>query len=132
MDRVHRIGQEKPVLVLRLAASHSIDGRILERANRKLALERMVIHRGAFKSVDEGKKNSLGAGGMVPSELVALMRDTNPLKTRTQSGVVTDAVCATTWSPTGRNILIVTGQHAAHLTDLDYLNGTLYSYGPLE
>ena len=46
MDRAHRIGQTQPVLVLRLATAHSVEGRLLARANSKLALERLVIKRG--------------------------------------------------------------------------------------
>ena len=46
MDRAHRIGQTKPVLVLRLATQFSVEGRLLARANSKLALERLVIKRG--------------------------------------------------------------------------------------
>lgn len=48
MDRCHRIGQTKPVLVLRLATAHSVEGRLLKRARSKLALERLVIKKGAF------------------------------------------------------------------------------------
>ena len=48
MDRCHRIGQTKPVLVLRLATAHSVEGRMLKRARSKLALERLVIKKGAF------------------------------------------------------------------------------------
>jgi ATP-dependent DNA helicase len=42
MDRCHRIGQQKPVLVIRLATSHSVEGKLLRRANSKLMLERLV------------------------------------------------------------------------------------------
>ncbi len=31
MDRCHRIGQQKPVLVLRLATAHSVEGKMLRR-----------------------------------------------------------------------------------------------------
>lgn len=48
MDRCHRIGQLKPVLVLRLATAHSVEGKMLRRANSKLMLERLVIKKGAF------------------------------------------------------------------------------------
>lgn len=48
MDRCHRIGQQKPVLVLRLATAHSVEGKLLKRARSKLALERLVIKKGAF------------------------------------------------------------------------------------
>ena len=47
MDRAHRIGQTRPVLVFRLATAHSVEGRLLARANSKLALERLVIKKGA-------------------------------------------------------------------------------------
>ena len=43
MDRAHRIGQTNPVLVFRLATAHSVEGRLLQRANSKLMLERLVI-----------------------------------------------------------------------------------------
>ena len=46
MDRCHRIGQHRPVLVLRLATAHSVEGRLLARARSKLALERLLIKQG--------------------------------------------------------------------------------------
>jgi ATP-dependent DNA helicase len=51
MDRCHRIGQQKPVLVFRLATSHSVEGKMLARACGKMALERLVIKKGVFKEV---------------------------------------------------------------------------------
>ena len=42
MDRAHRIGQTKPVLVFRLATGQSVEGRLLKRANSKLMLEKLV------------------------------------------------------------------------------------------
>ncbi len=53
MDRCHRIGQSRPVLVLRMATSHSVEGRMLRRAAGKMALERLVIKKGVFKEVLE-------------------------------------------------------------------------------
>jgi ATP-dependent DNA helicase len=55
MDRCHRIGQHKPVLVLRLATAHSVEGKLLKRARSKLALERLVIKKSAF--LGEGVRN---------------------------------------------------------------------------
>ena len=49
MDRCHRIGQTKPVHVLRLATAHSVEGKMLSRANSKLALEKLVITKGNFR-----------------------------------------------------------------------------------
>lgn len=48
-DRVHRIGQTKPVLIYRLAIANSVETRILERANSKRKLEKLVIHQKKFK-----------------------------------------------------------------------------------
>lgn len=48
-DRVHRIGQSRPVLVLRLASTPSIESQLLERAGEKRKLERLIIHKRKFK-----------------------------------------------------------------------------------
>jgi len=61
MDRCHRIGQHRPVLVLRLATAHSVEGKMLRRANSKLMLERLVIKKGAFLDVDHKKSSSMSA-----------------------------------------------------------------------
>jgi ATP-dependent DNA helicase len=45
-DRVHRIGQLKPVIIYRLITSNSIEKKILEKARAKRTLERLVIHEG--------------------------------------------------------------------------------------
>ena len=46
MDRCHRIGQTKRVMVYRLVTGNTIDQRIVERAASKRKLEKMVIHKG--------------------------------------------------------------------------------------
>ncbi|KAJ1672579.1 hypothetical protein EV182_006899, partial [Spiromyces aspiralis] len=48
-DRAHRIGQTKPVIVYRLVMDSTVEGKILERANAKRKLEKLVIHRARFK-----------------------------------------------------------------------------------
>ncbi len=48
-DRCHRIGQERPVLVYRFVTANTVDQRIVERAEAKRRLEKMVIHRTRFK-----------------------------------------------------------------------------------
>mmetsp|Transcript_12809 Transcript_12809/g.21980 ORF Transcript_12809/g.21980 Transcript_12809/m.21980 type:complete len:1939 (+) Transcript_12809:3717-9533(+) len=42
MDRVHRIGQTKPVHVYRLIAAGTVEERVVQRAKKKLYLDRMV------------------------------------------------------------------------------------------
>lgn len=49
MDRCHRIGQTRPVLVLRLITAHSVEGKMIKRASEKMVLERLVMKKGAFK-----------------------------------------------------------------------------------
>ncbi|KAI9308529.1 P-loop containing nucleoside triphosphate hydrolase protein, partial [Cunninghamella echinulata] len=49
-DRVHRIGQKKPVLVYRFVAANTVEAKILERATAKRRLEKLVISKGKFKT----------------------------------------------------------------------------------
>ncbi|PVU89778.1 hypothetical protein BB560_006273 [Smittium megazygosporum] len=51
MDRVHRIGQTRPVIVYRLATANSIDEYIQLRANSKRKLEKIVIYQKQFKGI---------------------------------------------------------------------------------
>ena len=48
-DRVHRIGQTKPVIVYRLATKGTIETTLLEKAEGKRRLEKLVIRKGRFK-----------------------------------------------------------------------------------
>jgi len=48
MDRAHRIGQQKPVLVVRLATPTHLDRGLLERAGQKIDMEQKVISAGRF------------------------------------------------------------------------------------
>lgn len=43
MDRAHRIGQTKPVLVFRFASANTVEQTILANATRKRKLERVVL-----------------------------------------------------------------------------------------
>ena len=51
MDRCHRIGQERSVLVFRLITAHSVEGKMLKMASSKMALERLVIKKGAYTEI---------------------------------------------------------------------------------
>ena len=46
-DRVHRIGQTKPVIIYRLCTANSAESLILDRAGAKRRLEKLVMHHGA-------------------------------------------------------------------------------------
>jgi ATP-dependent DNA helicase len=87
MDRCHRIGQQKPVLVLRLATSHSVEGKLLRRANSKLMLERLVIKKGAFIDLEEKKNTSLSS-----EDLMDILKADISLDDVPQSSEVGDAM----------------------------------------
>ena len=46
MDRAHRIGQTKQVVVFRFVTEHAIEEKVLERAAQKLRLDQLVIQQG--------------------------------------------------------------------------------------
>lgn len=50
-DRVHRIGQTRPVIVYRLATKGTVEQTLLQKADSKRRLERLVIQKGKFKSL---------------------------------------------------------------------------------
>ncbi|KAI9487236.1 MAG: SNF2 family N-terminal domain-containing protein [Benjaminiella poitrasii] len=48
-DRVHRIGQKKPVLIYRFVAAKTVEDKMLEKATAKRRLEKLVISKDKFK-----------------------------------------------------------------------------------
>ena len=62
MDRAHRIGQKKQVRVFRLVVENTVDEKIVERAEIKLRLDRMVIQQGklAEQKANLNKDEMLG------------------------------------------------------------------------
>ena len=56
-DRAHRIGQTRPVVVYRLATRGTVEQTLLEKADGKRRLEKLVIRKGKFRSL------AAGAGG---------------------------------------------------------------------
>ena len=62
IDRAHRIGQKKQVLVFRLITDNTIEERIMERADMKLALDNLVIQQGRLT---DNKSNKLAANDML-------------------------------------------------------------------
>ncbi|OAL27018.1 hypothetical protein AYO22_03962 [Fonsecaea multimorphosa] len=51
MDRAHRIGQTRPVIVYRLATRGTVEETLLLKADTKRKLEKLVIQKGKFKSL---------------------------------------------------------------------------------
>ena len=87
MDRCHRIGQQRPVLVLRLATAHSVEGKMLRRANSKLMLEKLVIKKGAFLDMENKKSTSMSADELLEVLKADVTKDDVP-----QSGEVDDTM----------------------------------------
>lgn len=56
MDRAHRIGQTKQVVVFRFVTENAIEEKVLERAAQKLRLDQLVIQQG--RANQQGAKNS--------------------------------------------------------------------------
>lgn len=54
-DRAHRIGQTRPVIVYRLATKGTIEQMLLEKADGKRRLEKLVIQKDKFKSLLDRK-----------------------------------------------------------------------------
>lgn len=91
MDRVHRIGQTKPVHVYRLATSHSVEGKMLKRANSKLMLEKLVITQGNFQEMRDSSAPTTKSG-LSAAELVELLKgETAGADGVAQSRVISDA-----------------------------------------
>lgn len=57
-DRAHRIGQTRPVIVYRFATKGTVEQMLLEKADSKRKLEKLVIQKGRFRTV-----KSEGVGG---------------------------------------------------------------------
>ena len=69
MDRAHRIGQTRPVIVYRLATRGTVEETLLLKADGKRRLEKLVIQKGKFKSLlDSGKNGEGELEGVLASE----------------------------------------------------------------
>ncbi|KAA8904172.1 putative SNF2 family helicase/ATPase PasG [Sphaerosporella brunnea] len=50
-DRAHRIGQTKPVVIYRFATANTVEQTLLDKADGKRRLEKLIIQKGKFKSL---------------------------------------------------------------------------------
>lgn len=60
MDRAHRIGQKKPVLVFRLICENTMEEKMIEKQTLKLKLDTLIIQKGRHAPKKSGfTKNEL-------------------------------------------------------------------------
>ena len=52
-DRAHRIGQKKEVQVFRIVTEHTVEEKIVERAQQKLKLDAMVVQQARLNEKDK-------------------------------------------------------------------------------
>lgn len=60
IDRAHRIGQKREVIVYRFVTEGSVEEKIVERAARKLKVDHLIMQRGKFNSGNEKEANKMG------------------------------------------------------------------------
>lgn len=58
-DRAHRIGQKREVQVFRFVTEHTVEEKIVERAQQKLKLDAMVVQQGRLKEKDTLSRDEL-------------------------------------------------------------------------
>ncbi|KAF4444624.1 proliferation associated SNF2 [Fusarium acutatum] len=88
-DRCHRIGQTRPVVVFRLATKDTVEETLLNSADAKRRLEKLVIKKGNFKSM--GQKMDLHEDIDPESLRALLLKDGQVYKTSGGEEVLSDA-----------------------------------------
>ena len=76
-DRAHRIGQARPVVVYRLATKGTVEQTLLEKADGKRRLEKLVMRKDKFRSIRDHalSRGASNKKGDELSELQALLAD---------------------------------------------------------
>ncbi|OAQ98322.1 hypothetical protein LLEC1_07207 [Akanthomyces lecanii] len=67
-DRCHRIGQQRPVIVYRLATRGTVEEELLLAADAKRRLEKLVIRKGGFRTMGQKMDDGAGEGGVKVDE----------------------------------------------------------------
>ncbi|KAL1297978.1 hypothetical protein AAFC00_006485 [Neodothiora populina] len=74
-DRAHRIGQTRPVIVYRFATRGTVESMLLEKADSKRRLEKLVIQKGRFRKDMNGSSSGSGsANGVTGADFKELQR----------------------------------------------------------
>uniref|UniRef100_H2Z5F5 Helicase ATP-binding domain-containing protein n=1 Tax=Ciona savignyi TaxID=51511 RepID=H2Z5F5_CIOSA len=73
-DRCHRIGQTRSVLIYRFVSANTVDQFMVERAEAKRVLERMIINREKFKGKLAEDLNSKEKSTNVSTQLLSMLK----------------------------------------------------------
>uniref|UniRef100_A0A7S2V7T2 Chromatin-remodeling complex ATPase chain n=1 Tax=Entomoneis paludosa TaxID=265537 RepID=A0A7S2V7T2_9STRA len=76
-DRAHRIGQKRPVQVFRFVTEHTIEEKIVERAQQKLKLDAMVVQQGRLKNQDKLSRDELLAAVRFGADKIFKSKDSS-------------------------------------------------------
>ena len=88
-DRAHRIGQTRPVIVYRLATKGTIEQTLLEKADGKRRLEKLVIQKDKFRSILSNQNKKAKDEDM--TELQRILAESDDFETYNPTGeILTD------------------------------------------
>ncbi|KAM3574460.1 hypothetical protein VYU27_003566 [Nannochloropsis oceanica] len=76
-DRAHRIGQKRPVNIYRLVTQGTIEEKIVERAQKKLKLDAMVVQQGRLTDKDKMSKDELLEALRFGADVIFRSKDNN-------------------------------------------------------
>ena len=74
---LNRIGQKKPVQVFRLVTEHTVEEKIVERAQQKLKLDAMVVQQGRLKEKDKLSRDELLAAVRFGADKIFKSKDSS-------------------------------------------------------
>ncbi|GKY95565.1 hypothetical protein MPSEU_000518000 [Mayamaea pseudoterrestris] len=74
---IHRIGQKRSVQVFRLVTEHTIEEKIVERAQQKLKLDAMVVQQGRLKDKDKLSRDELLAAVRFGADKIFKSKDSS-------------------------------------------------------
>jgi SWI/SNF-related matrix-associated actin-dependent regulator of chromatin subfamily A member 5 len=76
-DRAHRIGQKRRVQVFRFVTEHTIEEKVVERAQQKLKLDAMVVQSGRLKEKDKLSSDELLAAVRFGADKIFKSKDSS-------------------------------------------------------